>query len=92
MPIAVYSKHFPIRRGIAYKCMEIWDSSVDEQIYTVFLDFILLIFPLVLMLFAYGMIASTLWRGIRMEVQSAQGEFQFSNILSSLLLNFKENN
>ena len=56
-----------------HKCVEIWDNQYMEKVYTVFLDLVLLVFPLLLMLAAYGKITYTLYKGMRLELRSAQG-------------------
>ena len=56
------------------KCTEEWSNDTAEKAYTIFLDFVLLIIPLVMMLVAYGKIAMTLWKGIKLEMRSVQGK------------------
>ena len=53
VPIAVYQKLVTMKNG-KHKCVEIWDNQYMEQVYTIFLDLVLLVFPLLLMLAAYG--------------------------------------
>ena len=72
VPIAVYQKLVTMKNG-KHKCVEIWDNQYMEQVYTIFLDLVLLVFPLLLMLAAYGKITYTLYKGMRLELRSAQG-------------------
>lgn len=44
------------------KCREVWPDDTLEKVFTVFLDVILLIIPLVLMGAMYGRIVSHLWK------------------------------
>ncbi len=73
IPIAVYQKLVPLKAG-NHKCIEFWDNLHMEQVYTVFLDLVLLVFPLILMLAAYGKITYTLYKGMKLEIRSAQGK------------------
>ena len=72
VPIAVYQKLVTMKNG-KHKCVEIWDNQYMEQVYTIFLDLVLLVFPLLLMLAAYGKITYTMYKGMRLELRSAQG-------------------
>ncbi|XP_059161232.1 cholecystokinin receptor-like [Physella acuta] len=53
-----------------YKCMEDWPSVTGQRSYTVILNLILLVIPVVIMCWAYGRVSHTLWMGIKMERQS----------------------
>ena len=72
IPIAVYQKLFKLKNG-AHKCVEVWNNQKMEKVYTIFLDLVLLVFPLLLMLAAYGKITYTLYKGMKLELRSAQG-------------------
>ena len=74
IPIAIYQKLMQLPSG-GHKCAEIWDNVYLEKAYTIFLDVVLLIAPLLLMLVAYGRIAFTLWQGIQLEMRSTQGKY-----------------
>ncbi|XP_013418687.1 cholecystokinin receptor isoform X2 [Lingula anatina] len=72
IPIAVVHKYWTLPNG-NHKCDEDWGELVDlRRAYTVFLDVVLLVLPLEVMLVAYGLIARTLWIGIKMEMQGQQ--------------------
>ena len=75
VPIAVYQKLVKLRFGL-HKCVEIWNNQKMEQVYTIFLDLVLLVFPLLLMLAAYGKITYTLYKGMKLELRSAQGMYR----------------
>ncbi|KXJ84287.1 hypothetical protein RP20_CCG013608 [Aedes albopictus] len=51
------------------KCREMWPDKSYERAYVLFLDAGLLCFPLITMGFAYSMIVSKLWRGLRREIR-----------------------
>ncbi|XP_065074948.1 putative tyramine receptor 2 [Ochlerotatus camptorhynchus] len=51
------------------KCREMWPDKSYERAYVLFLDAGLLCFPLLTMGFAYSMIVSKLWRGLRREIR-----------------------
>ena len=53
--------------------MEDWPDSRWQQGYTLALDLLLLVIPLLLMLVAYGKIAWTLYEGMKPEIRSAHG-------------------
>ncbi|XP_053699241.1 dopamine receptor 3-like [Sabethes cyaneus] len=54
--------------GTSMKCREMWPDRTYERAYVLFLDAGLLVFPLLTMGFAYCMIVSKLWRGLRREI------------------------
>ena len=72
IPIAVCQKLFKLKNG-AHKCDEVWNNQNMKKLYTIFLDLILLVFPLFLMLAAYGKITYTLCKGMKLELRSGQG-------------------
>ncbi|KFB52284.1 AGAP001022-PA-like protein [Anopheles sinensis] len=51
------------------KCREVWPDRVSEKAYVLFHDVGLLVLPLLTMGFAYSMIVSKLWRGLRHEIK-----------------------
>uniref|UniRef100_A0A182Q2R1 G-protein coupled receptors family 1 profile domain-containing protein n=1 Tax=Anopheles farauti TaxID=69004 RepID=A0A182Q2R1_9DIPT len=51
------------------KCREVWPDRVSEKAYVLFHDVGLLFLPLLTMGFAYSMIVSKLWRGLRHEIK-----------------------
>lgn len=53
------------------KCREMWPDKSYERAYVLFLDTGLLILPLLTMGFAYSMIVSKLWRGLRREMKNS---------------------
>ena len=86
IPIAVFQQLLPLPRG-GHKCLEIWSSFTGEKVYTLFLDLVLLVCPLLLMLMAYSRISWTLWKGIQLELRSVQGNkfrVSFIRILKKL--------
>ncbi|UYV83702.1 CCKAR [Cordylochernes scorpioides] len=50
-----------------YKCREAWPSPVLEQVFAIFLDVVLLIFPLLVLSLTFGLIARTLWASFPQE-------------------------
>lgn len=67
-----------------------FSSQLLEQSYTIFLDLMLLVGPLLLMLVAYGRISHTLYKGMQMELRSSQGKAaSVSRIRSQLLRVFR---
>ncbi|XP_058819044.1 octopamine receptor 2-like [Topomyia yanbarensis] len=52
----------------AMKCREMWPDQLYERAYVLFLDAGLLVCPLLTMGFAYCMIVSKLWRGLKREI------------------------
>lgn len=44
------------------KCREVWPDETLEKVFTVFLDVVLLIIPLLLMGAMYGLIVNHLWK------------------------------
>nr|XP_027197494.1 gastrin/cholecystokinin type B receptor-like [Dermatophagoides pteronyssinus] len=59
-PTAIVSKLQQTNQTGHYKCREAWPSFLHKQVFTLFLDFILLIIPLIIMILTYGSIALTL--------------------------------
>ncbi|XP_050415907.1 cholecystokinin receptor type A [Patella vulgata] len=70
-PIAAYQRLKTPGYGI-YRCQEDWASIEWEKFYTIFLDCMLLVVPVIIMSFAYGMISYILWVGMKLEYQSEQ--------------------
>lgn len=68
IPIAVYNKYTVLPRGNAM-CREMWPDMLWHKIYTVFLDFVLLLLPILIMSLSYGKIAYTLWSGMQLNKQ-----------------------
>ncbi|XP_031627019.1 cholecystokinin receptor type A-like [Contarinia nasturtii] len=68
LPIAVFSQLIPTTHG-HHKCREQWpDSAMNyERAFNLFLDVILLIFPLIMLSTSYFCITKTLWQGMTME-------------------------
>ncbi|ESO89531.1 hypothetical protein LOTGIDRAFT_125270 [Lottia gigantea] len=71
-PIAVYHRLGTAGRGV-YRCREDWDNKVWEKAYTMILNMVLLVIPVIIMSLAYGWICYTLWIGMRLEDQSMKG-------------------
>ncbi|XP_076273639.1 cholecystokinin receptor-like isoform X2 [Rhynchophorus ferrugineus] len=72
MPIALLSRLKPTKLG-NHKCREDWISLEYEKAYNLFLDLILMVFPLAVLAVTYSLIIRTLWKGIKTErAQRAQ--------------------
>lgn len=80
IPIGVYTKYIPLPKGNA-RCTEFWDNKTWEKIYAILIVLILLLFPVIIMSIAYGLISMTLWTGMKLDAQSEKGNivFQFYN-------------
>ncbi|KAH3839364.1 cholecystokinin receptor type A-like [Dreissena polymorpha] len=66
IPIAVFTKHKQTPSG-NYTCREKWDNPTLHKAYTLFLDFVLLLAPTLIMSISYGRICYTLWSGMKMD-------------------------
>ncbi|XP_067142612.1 cholecystokinin receptor-like [Centruroides vittatus] len=64
-PIAYLSKLQSIKGTDKYKCRENWPNLFTERLFTIFLDVVLLVVPLVIMSVTYSLIIRTLWKTIR---------------------------
>ncbi|XP_028031487.1 cholecystokinin receptor-like [Bombyx mandarina] len=67
-PIMLVSTLQPMR-GNAHKCREVWSSLELERAFNLGLDAGLLLLPFFIMSFAYCLIVTKLWRGMRHEIQ-----------------------
>ncbi|CAB3241154.1 unnamed protein product [Arctia plantaginis] len=67
-PILLVSELQPMR-GNAYKCREVWSNAELERAFNLGLDVGLLLVPFFIMSFAYSLIVTKLWRGMRHEIQ-----------------------
>ncbi|CAH0717460.1 unnamed protein product, partial [Brenthis ino] len=67
-PILLVSTLQPMK-GDAFKCREVWMNSVLERAFNLSLDASLLLVPFFIMSFAYSLIVTKLWRGMRNEIQ-----------------------
>ncbi|KAL4704095.1 hypothetical protein ACJJTC_016353, partial [Scirpophaga incertulas] len=67
-PILIVSTLQPMR-GHAYKCREVWRNLELERAFNLGLDAGLLLVPFFIMSFAYSLIVTKLWRGMRHEIQ-----------------------
>ncbi|XP_063823619.1 cholecystokinin receptor type A-like [Ostrinia nubilalis] len=67
-PILIVSNLQPMR-GNAFKCREVWSSLELERAFNLGLDAGLLLIPFFIMSFAYSLIVTKLWRGMRHEIQ-----------------------
>ncbi|XP_072941687.1 cholecystokinin receptor-like [Epargyreus clarus] len=67
-PILLVSSLQPMK-GDAYKCREVWTSPELERLFNLGLDAALLLIPFFIMSFAYSLIVTKLWRGMRHEIQ-----------------------
>ncbi|XP_059486980.1 cholecystokinin receptor-like [Neocloeon triangulifer] len=69
LPILVMSKLKSTRDKDRHKCREEWPDSISERGFNISLDLVLLIFPLSVMVVAYALIVSKLWKGLKREIQ-----------------------
>uniref|UniRef100_A0A182VB17 G-protein coupled receptors family 1 profile domain-containing protein n=1 Tax=Anopheles merus TaxID=30066 RepID=A0A182VB17_ANOME len=69
-PLGYVQRLLPVGRSTGQmKCREEWPSPAWEKAYVLFHDVGLLFLPLLTMGFAYSMIVSKLWRGLRHEIK-----------------------
>ncbi|XP_063636054.1 cholecystokinin receptor type A-like [Cydia splendana] len=68
LPILIVSTLQPMR-GNAYKCREVWPSLELERAFNLGLDAALLLIPIFVMVFAYSLIVTKLWRGMQHEIK-----------------------
>uniref|UniRef100_A0A182PI31 G-protein coupled receptors family 1 profile domain-containing protein n=1 Tax=Anopheles epiroticus TaxID=199890 RepID=A0A182PI31_9DIPT len=69
-PLGYVQRLQPVGRNTGQmKCREEWPNPVWEKAYVLFHDVGLLFLPLLTMGFAYSMIVSKLWRGLRHEIK-----------------------
>ncbi|XP_053399652.1 cholecystokinin receptor type A-like isoform X2 [Mercenaria mercenaria] len=73
IPTAVYNKYTLLPRGNAI-CREVWPNPLWHKIYTIFLDIILLVLPVLIMALSYGKISYTLWSGMQMDKQEMESQ------------------
>ncbi|KAJ8724794.1 hypothetical protein PYW07_015752 [Mythimna separata] len=52
-----------------FKCREVWTSLELERAFNLGIDAGLLLIPIFIMSFAYSLIVTKLWRGMRHEIQ-----------------------
>ncbi|XP_046910590.2 cholecystokinin receptor type A [Dermatophagoides farinae] len=71
-PTAIVSKLQQTNQTGHYKCREAWPSFLHKQVFTLFLDFILLIIPLIIMIMTYSSIALTLRNSVSVKKQQTQ--------------------
>ncbi|PVD35196.1 hypothetical protein C0Q70_06477, partial [Pomacea canaliculata] len=64
IPLAVYHRLKEIGPTV-FVCMEVWESEDWLKAYTMILNMLLLVFPILLMSLAYGCVCYTLWIGIK---------------------------
>ncbi|KAJ8922744.1 hypothetical protein NQ315_007779 [Exocentrus adspersus] len=65
-PIAALSQLQPTKQG-NHKCRENWTSLDYERAFNIFLDFVLLVIPLLVLAVTYSLITRTLWKGMKTE-------------------------
>ncbi|XP_075742153.1 cholecystokinin receptor type A-like [Rhipicephalus microplus] len=73
LPIALLSELRPIRDSRKMKCREDWGDLLYERLFTLFLDVLLLVLPLLIMVTTYAHIAATL-RSAMQQQQQQQSE------------------
>ncbi|XP_052281144.1 cholecystokinin receptor type A-like [Dreissena polymorpha] len=87
IPIAVFTKHNQTPFG-NYMCREKWGNSTLHKAYTLFLDLVLLLAPILVMSISYGRICYTLWNGMKMdkkvfEEQNGNGAIYHKSTIST---------
>lgn len=86
IPIGTYTKLKSYHS--VNKCREVWTSDIALKVYTISLNHILLLFPMIVMSIAYGLIMKMLWKGLQIETQIDKGKkwsfffLHFSPLLS----------
>ncbi|XP_060566561.1 cholecystokinin receptor type A-like isoform X3 [Ruditapes philippinarum] len=73
VPTAIFNKYTLRQRGNA-TCREVWPDPLWYKMYTVFLDIILLVLPIIIMTLSYCTIAYTLWSGMQMDKQEIEAQ------------------
>ncbi|XP_077520532.1 cholecystokinin receptor type A-like [Amblyomma americanum] len=73
LPIALLSQLRPIRDSAKMKCREDWGDPLYERLFTLFLDVLLLVLPLLIMVATYARIAATLRSAMQQQQQSEAG-------------------
>ncbi|XP_061706815.1 cholecystokinin receptor-like [Cydia pomonella] len=68
-PILIVSTLQPMRETAYYKCREVWPNLELERAFSLGLDVALLIIPIFVMVFAYSLIVTKLWRGMQHEIK-----------------------
>lgn len=69
-----------------HKCREVWPSLDYEKAYNLFLDFVLLVIPLLTLAVTYSLITQTLFRGMRTEKAFQDKNGTFFILLLTVLL------
>ncbi|XP_065159146.1 cholecystokinin receptor-like [Atheta coriaria] len=77
-PVLLVSTLTSIKSKGTHKCREVWPSKASDRIYSLFLEAILLIIPLVIMTLAYSLIISKLWKGLQKEIEHNNTFQQFA--------------
>lgn len=72
IPIGTYTKLKSYHS--VNKCREVWTSDIALKVYTISLNHILLLFPMIVMSIAYGLIMKMLWKGLQIETQIDKGK------------------
>ncbi|XP_055617474.1 dopamine D2-like receptor isoform X2 [Toxorhynchites rutilus septentrionalis] len=99
-PLCYVQRLQPVHRNsigtsVPMKCREVWPDKSYEKAYVLFLDAGLLCFPLLTMGFAYSMIVSKLWRGLRREIRHStyqKHQLQINNVGSHQLTSIAHDN
>ncbi|XP_075543683.1 gastrin/cholecystokinin type B receptor-like [Dermacentor variabilis] len=71
LPIALLSELRPTRDSAKMKCREDWGEALYERLFTLFLDVLLLVLPLVVMVATYARIAVTLHSAMQQQLTTA---------------------
>ncbi|KAH9490377.1 hypothetical protein Btru_033757 [Bulinus truncatus] len=69
-PLAVFHDLQRVGETHTYRCREIWPSTDGLKAYTIIVNLFLLVFPIMIMCWAYGCVSYTLWIGIKMDKQT----------------------
>ncbi|KAI8798514.1 cholecystokinin receptor type A, partial [Biomphalaria glabrata] len=70
MPLAIFHDLRRVGDSHIYMCREFWPSSDGLKVYTMVINLFLLMFPIIIMCWAYGCVSYTLWIGIKMDKQT----------------------
>ncbi|WAQ99857.1 CCKAR-like protein, partial [Mya arenaria] len=77
IPIAVFTRHLERPSGQTI-CREFWNDPGWQKAYTIFLDLVLLVIPIIIMSISYGQIANTLWSGLKMDKREMATKMRFN--------------
>ncbi|XP_054164503.1 QRFP-like peptide receptor [Oppia nitens] len=91
-PIGIVSKLHVMENTGNFKCRESWPSVLCFEAFTIFLDIILLIVPLIIMSLTYTSIAITLKNNLKQYTRAVNDDHNRNNRQTSAAPVFKQNN